>query len=119
MIETIRGLVEWAREAGISPWVAVWIVVGWLALRALIAAGGLLSSTARGFFAHYNNVIGSLEKRNEALQAELAAIKAVSADKSRDLAQSQALVTLLRERIDLLNTERQARLNPPNDRTGD
>lgn len=119
MVELLKGAIEWAREQNVSPWSAIWLIGGYLSLRLLAMVGSALSRTASGLFAHYNGVISSLEKRNESQQHELVAVKAELADRLRDIAQLQALITLLRERIDMLNTDRVIRSNPPNQHTGD
>lgn len=98
MEEVIR-LLEWARENNISPWAVVWVVAGYLVLRLLEKLGRAVSKTASGLFAHYSSTIKSLEQQAEASKLEAAAAKAQLVDTARELVQAQALIELLRERV--------------------
>jgi hypothetical protein len=112
MIELIRGAVEWAREQDVSPWTAIWLIVGYMGLRLLSMVGHALTRTASGLFAHYNGVISTLEKRIESQQHELASLKAELAERNRELVQSQQVNSLLHERLNLINAERRPNALP-------
>lgn len=106
MIDILRGALEWAREQGVSPLVAAWLVAGWMGLRLLAMVGAAISRTASSIWARYNEMLRYLEQQLTETRREIASTRAALHDKERELERSEAMNALLRDQLERLRVKR-------------
>jgi hypothetical protein len=76
MTELLTGLVDWSREHGVTPWIAVWLAFGFLGLKFLGMVGVAVNRAAAGLWTHYSETLRVLEDQRDEARREVAALKA-------------------------------------------